>query len=290
MKSSREYITSYLQYLEYEKKLSKNTIKAYDNDLNKLLEFKNNLLSINNKDIKEFIKKSNNLSTKTLAHRLTVINSFYNYLLGENIISINPCYSINMPKIPSKLPEVLSEEEVDKLLDINLVDKYSYRNKAMLELLYATGMRASELTNLKLNNIDLDSCIVRIMGKGSKERIVPINDTTIKYLNIYINNYRKEILNKKDSEYLFISNALKPITRQGLFKIIKKECIRAGIKKNVYPHILRHSFATHLLNHGANIRIIQELLGHEDITTTEIYTHLSNETIKKDYEEYFPRS
>ncbi len=290
MKSSREYITSYLQYLEYEKKLSKNTIKAYDNDLNKLLEFKNNLLSINNKDIKEFIKKSNNLSTKTLAHRLTVINSFYNYLLSENIISINPCYSINMPKIPSKLPEVLSEEEVDKLLDINLVDKYSYRNKAMLELLYATGMRASELTNLKLNNIDLDSCIVRIMGKGSKERIVPINDTTIKHLNIYINNYRKEILNKKDSEYLFISNALKPITRQGLFKIIKKECIRAGIKKNVYPHILRHSFATHLLNHGANIRIIQELLGHEDITTTEIYTHLSNETIKKDYEEYFPRS
>ena len=290
MKSSREYITSYLQYLEYEKKLSKNTIKAYDNDLNKLLEFKNNLLSINNKDIKEFIKKSNNLSTKTLAHRLTVINSFYNYLLSENIISINPCYSINMPKIPSKLPEVLSEEEVDKLLDINLVDKYSYRNKAMLELLYATGMRASELTNLKLNNIDLDSCIVRIMGKGSKERIVPINDTTIKYLNIYINNYRKEILNKKDSEYLFISNALKPISRQGLFKIIKKECIRAGIKKNVYPHILRHSFATHLLNHGTNIRIIQELLGHEDITTTEIYTHLSNETIKKDYEEYFPRS
>ena len=290
MKSSRKYITSYLQYLEYEKKLSKNTIKAYDNDLNKLLEFKNNLLSINNKDIKEFIKKSNNLSTKTLAHRLTVINSFYNYLLNENIISINPCYSINMPKIPSKLPEVLSEEEVDKLLDINLVDKYSYRNKAMLELLYATGMRASELTNLKLNNIDLDSCIVRIMGKGSKERIVPINDTTIKYLNIYINNYRKEILNKKDSEYLFISNALKPITRQGLLKKKKKECIRAGIKKNVYPHILRHSFATHLLNHGANIRIIQELLGHEDITTTEIYTHLSNETIKKDYEEYFPRS
>ena len=290
MKSSREYITIYLQYLEYEKKLSKNTIKAYNNDLNKLLEFKNNLLRINNKDIKEFIKKSNNLSTKTLAHRLTVINSFYNYLLSENIISINPCYSINMPKIPSKLPEVLSEEEVDKLLDINLVDKYSYRNKAMLELLYATGIRASELTNLKLNNIDLDSCIVRIMGKGSKERIVPINDTTIKYLNIYINNYRKEILNKKDSEYLFISNALKPITRQGLFKIIKKECIRAGIKKNVYPHILRHSFATHLLNHGANIRIIQELLGHEDITTTEIYTHLSNETIKKDYEEYFPRS
>ena len=290
MKSSREYITIYLQYLEYEKKLSKNTIKAYNNDLNKLLEFKNNLLRINNKDIKEFIKKSNNLSTKTLAHRLTVINSFYNYLLSENIISINPCYSINMPKIPSKLPEVLSEEEVDKLLDINLVDKYSYRNKAMLELLYATGMRASELTNLKLNNIDLDSCIVRIMGKGSKERIVPINDTNIKYLNIYINNYRKEILNKKDSEYLFISNALKPITREGLFKIIKKECIRAGIKKNVYPHILRHSFATHLLNHGANIRIIQELLGHEDITTTEIYTHLSNETIKKDYEEYFPRS
>lgn len=290
MKDSKEYIKSYLEYLEYEKKLSKNTIQAYNNDLTKLANFKSDLLNINSNDIKEFIKKNRVLTNRTLAHRLTVINSFYNYLLNEGIITTNPCYNIKMPKLPNKLPEVLTEEEVDKLLDINLTDKFAYRNKAMLELLYATGMRASELTNLKLNNIDLDSCVVRIMGKGSKERIVPINSTTIKYLNIYLNVYRKEILNKKDSEYLFISNALKPITRQGLFKIIKKECLRAGIKKNVYPHILRHSFATHLLNHGANIRIIQELLGHEDISTTEIYTHLSNEAIKKDYEEYFPRS
>lgn len=290
MKDSKEYIKSYLEYLEYEKKLSKNTIQAYNNDLTKLVNFKSDLLNINSNDIKEFIKKNRVLTNRTLAHRLTVINSFYNYLLNEGIITTNPCYNIKMPKLPNKLPEVLTEEEVDKLLDINLTDKFAYRNKAMLELLYATGMRASELTNLKLNNIDLDSCVVRIMGKGSKERIVPINSTTIKYLNIYLNVYRKEILNKKDSEYLFISNALKPITRQGLFKIIKKECLRAGIKKNVYPHILRHSFATHLLNHGANIRIIQELLGHEDISTTEIYTHLSNEAIKKDYEEYFPRS
>ena len=290
MKDSKEYIKSYLEYLEYEKKLSKNTIQAYNNDLTKLVNFKSDLLNINSNDIKEFIKKNRVLTNRTLAHRLTVINSFYNYLLNEGIITTNPCYNIKMPKLTNKLPEVLTEEEVDKLLDINLTDKFAYRNKAMLELLYATGMRASELTNLKLNNIDLDSCVVRIMGKGSKERIVPINSTTIKYLNIYLNVYRKEILNKKDSEYLFISNALKPITRQGLFKIIKKECLRAGIKKNVYPHILRHSFATHLLNHGANIRIIQELLGHEDISTTEIYTHLSNEAIKKDYEEYFPRS
>lgn len=290
MKDSKEYIKSYLEYLEYEKKLSKNTIQAYNNDLTKLVNFKSDLLNINSNDIKEFIKKNRVLTNRTLAHRLTVINSFYNYLLNEGIITTNPCYNIKMPKLTNKLPEVLTEEEVDKLLDINLTDKFAYRNKAMLELLYATGMRASELTNLKLNNIDLDSCVVRIMGKGSKERIVPINSTTIKYLNIYLNVYRKEILNKKDSEYLFISNALKPITRQGLFKIIKKECLRVGIKKNVYPHILRHSFATHLLNHGANIRIIQELLGHEDISTTEIYTHLSNEAIKKDYEEYFPRS
>ena len=204
MKDSKEYIKSYLEYLEYEKKLSKNTIQAYNNDLTKLANFKSDLLNINSNDIKEFIKKNRVLTNRTLAHRLTVINSFYNYLLNEGIITTNPCYNIKMPKLTNKLPEVLTEEEVDKLLDINLTDKFAYRNKAMLELLYATGMRASELTNLKLNNIDLDSCVVRIMGKGSKERIVPINSTTIKYLNIYLNVYRKEILNKKDSEYLLV--------------------------------------------------------------------------------------
>ncbi len=290
MKDNNKYIIKYLDYLEYERKLSKNTIKSYQNDLNSLYEYNKNILNLNNQDIKNFIKVSANLNTRSLAHRITVIKSFYNFLISEEVIKNNPCSDIKMPKLPSKLPEYLTEEEVDKLLDVSLIDKYAYRNKAMLELLYASGIRVSELINLKLSNIDFDSCIIRIMGKGNKERIVPINDTSIKYLYIYITEYRNQILNKKDSDYLFISNALKPITRQGFFKIIKSECIRAGIKKNVYPHILRHSFATHLLNHGANIRIIQELLGHEDISTTQIYTHLSNKVIKKDYEEYHPRS
>ena len=290
MKDNNKYIIKYLDYLEYEKKLSKNTIKSYQNDLESLYEYNKNILNLSNKDIKNFIKESSNLNSRSLAHRITVVKSFYNFLISEELIKNNPCSDIKMPKLPNKLPEYLTEEEVDRLLNVPLIDKYAYRNKAMLELLYASGIRVSELVNLKINNIDFDSCIIRIIGKGSKERIVPINDTSIKYLYIYITEYRNQILNKKDSEYLFISNALKPISRQGFFKIIKNECIRAKIKKNVYPHILRHSFATHLLNHGANIRIIQELLGHEDISTTQIYTHLSNKVIKKDYEEYHPRS
>jgi integrase/recombinase XerD len=160
----------------------------------------------------------------------------------------------------------------------------------MLELLYATGLRVSELINLKFNDIDLANDFVRVIGKGSKERIVPINESAVKWMTLYLKDYRPTILKNKNSEYLFISNALKPISRQGFFKIVKQEVVRAGIKKDVSPHVLRHSFATHLLNHGADLRVIQELLGHSDISTTQIYTHLVNEKIKKDYEEYHPRS
>ncbi len=159
----------------------------------------------------------------------------------------------------------------------------------MLELLYATGLRVSELCNLKVTDIDFDNCFLRVMGKGKKERIVPIADIALKYLKPYIFNYRNIILKDKTSEYLFISNNLTNITRQGFFKILKKECKRAGITKTVSPHVLRHSFATHLLKHGADLRIIQELLGHEDIATTQIYAHLINERKKADYE-YHPRS
>ena len=175
------------------------------------------------------------------------------------------------------------------MLDINLVTPYDYRNKAMLELLYATGLRISELVNLKITDIDLHNCFVRVFGKGKKERIVPIGDVAIKYLNIYIGSYRDKILKDKISDYLFISNSLKNISRQGFFKILKNECKRCGIDKNVSPHVLRHSFATHMLSHGADLRVIQELLGHEDISTTQIYAHLVNEKLKQDYQ-YHPRN
>lgn len=280
-----EYIDKYLKYLEFERKLSDNTIKSYFNDLKDFdLFFKGDLLKLKYDDLKKYIATLQDKNSRTISHYITVINSFYSFLVNDSIISDNPCNNLASPKLSKKLPNYLTEEEIDKLLDINLVTPYDYRNKAMMELLYATGLRITELCNLKITDVDINNCIVRVMGKGKKERIVPVTDLALKYLTIYVTEYRNIILKDKVSDYLFISNSLTNISRQGFFKIIKKECKRAGISKNVSPHVLRHSFATHLLKHGADLRIIQELLGHEDISTTQIYAHLVNEKIKKDYE------
>ncbi len=285
-----EYVSKYLDYLKYERKLSDNTLASYSNDLKDLdIYFNGKLLNNSYKDMTKYFDNINNIGSRSLAHHITVVNSFYNFLVREKVIDNNPCLNILLPKLPQKLPNYLTEEEINKLLDINLVTPYDYRNKAMLELLYATGLRISELVNLKITDIDLHNCFVRVFGKGKKERIVPISDIAIKYLTIYINEYRNLILGNYISDYLFISNAKTNITRQGFFKIIKKQCKLMGIEKDVSPHVLRHSFATHLLKHGADLRVIQELLGHEDISTTQIYAHLVKEKLKKDYE-YHPRN
>lgn len=280
-----EYIDKYLKYLEFERKLSINTIKSYFNDLKDFdLFFNGNLLKLKYDDLKKYIATLQDKNSRTISHYITVINSFYSFLVNDSIITDNPCSNLASPKLAKKLPNYLTEEEIDKLLDINLITPYDYRNKAMMELLYATGLRITELCNLKIIDVDINNCIIRVMGKGKKERIVPVTDLALKYLSIYVTEYRNIILKDKVSDYLFISNSLTNISRQGFFKILKKECKRAGIEKNVSPHVLRHSFATHLLKHGADLRIIQELLGHEDISTTQIYAHLVNEKIKKDYE------
>lgn len=285
-----ELITKYIDYLQYERKLSKNTINSYKNDLNDYnLFFNGNIKNNKYKDIEKYLNSIQNLNTRSIAHRITVINSFYNFLVDDKKIDENPCTNIASPKLPKKLPNYLTEEEVNELLDINLLTPYDYRNKAMLELLYGTGLRISELINLKINDIDIHNCFIRVFGKGKKERIVPISDIVIKYLEIYINEYRNLILKNKISDYLFISNAGTNISRQGFFKILKQECKKSGIEKNVSPHVLRHSFATHLLKHGADLRVIQELLGHEDISTTQIYAHLVNEKLKDDYKNH-PRN
>lgn len=285
-------INKYLDYLKYEKKLSLNTISSYKENLYVFLEVISNkdLLKIDSKDIKNFLEKENNKSSKTRAHYITVLNNFYIFLINENILKYNPLENIKLPKIEKKLPDYLTIEEVDKLLDIPLNTAYDYRNKAMLETLYATGIRISELINLKISDIDFNECFIRIMGKGSKERIVPFNDICKDYLEKYINVYRLELLKKKDSEYVFINNLSRSISRQGFFKILKEICIKQGIKKNVSPHLLRHSFATHLLNNGADLRIIQELLGHSDLSTTQIYTEVLNEKLKNDYDNSHPRA
>ena len=284
------YIEKYINYLQYERALSDNTISSYSYDLKRFdIFFKGDILNLKYEDIEKYLESVGDLSSRSVAHHITVLTSFYNFLIDEKIIEKNPCENIINAKLPKKLPVYLTEEEVNKLLDIPLITEYDYRNKAMLELLYATGLRISELVNLKVNDIDYEECIVRVFGKGKKERIVPIADVALKYLKIYIHSYREKILKGTISDYIFISNSKKNISRQGFFKILKAEAKRSGIEKDVSPHVLRHSFATHLLSHGANLRIIQELLGHEDISTTEIYAHLINEKLKDDYT-YHPRN
>ena len=204
-------------------------------------------------------------------------------------IKSNPTDEIDRPKIEKKIPEFLTLEEVSSLLNFEVNNEFEARNKAILELLYSSGLRISELTSLELSNIDLDECLVRVMGKGSKERIVPLGDYAIDALKEYIYFYRP-ILNKNNSSYVFLNNRGGVLSRQFIFKVIKEECIKKGIRKNVSPHTLRHTFATHLLKNGADLRIIQELLGHENLSTTQIYTHLTNDKLKHDYEDYFPRN
>ena len=284
------YIEKYISYLQYERALSDNTIKSYFYDLKRFdLYFKGNVLDLSYDELQRYLSSVKDLKARSLAHHITVLTSFYNFLVDEKIITNNPCENIINTKIPKKLPIYLTEDEINKLLDIPLHNEYDYRNKAMLELLYATGLRISELINLKVNDVDFDECIVRVFGKGKKERIVPVADVALKYLFIYLNEYRAIILGSSLSDYMFISNSKKNISRQAFFKILKKEANRSGIEKIVSPHVLRHSFATHLLSHGANLRVIQELLGHEDISTTEIYAHLINEKLKDDYT-YHPRN
>lgn len=285
-----KFINKYLDYLRFERKLSDNTIKSYFNDLKDFdLYFGGNLIKLEYKDLSKYLDSLEQLNARSVAHYITVISSFYSFLVDEKIIDENPCSNIVGPKIPKKLPNYLTEEEIDNLLDIRLVTPYDYRNKAMLELLYASGVRITELINLKVSDVDFDNCFIRVVGKGKKERIVPITDVAIKYLMIYLEDYRNVILKSHDSEYLFISNTFKNISRQGFFKILKAECQRCGIEKSVSPHVLRHSFATHLLKHGADLRIIQELLGHEDISTTQIYAHLVNDKLREDYK-FHPRN
>ncbi len=288
-------VTEYIEYLKYAKKLSENTLISYAKELDVFESYfsKKNLLELREDDIKKFLENLDNLelTSNTRSHYLTVINSFYHFCLKEDYITKNPCENILLPKVNKKLPEVLTYEETDRLLNIPLNTPYDFRTKAMLELMYGSGLRVSELINLKFNNIDFKNDSIRILGKGSKERIVPINETSKKYLSLYMDKYRPLLIKKgKNTDNIFLNNRGLVITRQGFFKILKSLCQKASIKKNISPHTLRHSFATHLLQNGADLRIIQELLGHSDIATTQIYTHLSSEHTHDEYLNTHPRA
>lgn len=280
-------IEKYLDYLKYERKLSNNTYLSYKYNLDKFSDaFKNiNLKDISTDDIRKFLENKK-FDPKTRAHYLTVINSLYNFLVLNGDLNDNPAAKIKLPKLPKKLPNYLTIEEVDRLLNINPIKPLDYRNVAMLETLYSCGLRISELCNLKMSDIDFNECFVRVIGKGSKERIIPMNDSSKSALSEYINDHRNFLLKDKESEYIFINKSGNKISRVGFFKILKKVCNENGIDKDVSPHTLRHSFATHLLNNGADLRVIQELLGHSNLTTTQIYSHISSQKIKSDYENH----
>ena len=284
-----ENLENYRNYLKYERAYSDNTVGAYMNDLNKYEEFlKKDILESDTEDLERYLKYIKNLESTTVAHKITSIKSYFNYNIKRGIVSVNPADKVSRPKLTKHLPEYLTEEEVGKLLDVEVKSPYDYRNKTILELLYSSGIRISELVNIKTPNYDSEECLIRIMGKGSKERIVPLGDYAINIMNDYMNNYRP-LINKKHTDYIFINNRGDKISRQFIFKVIKKEALKKGIKKDISPHTLRHTFATHLLKNGADLRIIQELLGHENISTTQIYTHVTNNKLKSDYETYFPK-
>ena len=193
------------------------------------------------------------------------------------------------PKLSKTLPKVLSVEDIDNILNIKLETKYDYRNKAILELMYSTGVRISELINIKIHDLNINNCTLKVIGKGSKERIIPVGDYALKYTEIYLNNYR-HLFNKNNSDYLFLNPSGNKLSRQAFFKTIKKIALEKNIKVDFSPHTLRHSFATHMLENGADLRTIQELLGHSDLSTTQIYTNISNKFIEDNYNEYHPHS
>lgn len=287
-------IKDFINYCIFEKGLSDRTKESYTNDLEvykAFLERKNisNVEDITSEHIKDFLKERNQEETTTIAHNLTVIKNFHTYLLKQNIVKTNVSEFIERPKLRKSLPKTLSIEDIDKLLDIKLTTEFDYRNKAMLELMYGTGLRVSEIVNLTVNDIDMTNCLIRIMGKGSKEREVPLGEYSIHYLKKYL-EIRPSMLKKDSSDKLFLNNHGKGMTRQGFFKNLKQILKEKGLNPEVSPHTLRHSFATHLVNRGADLRSIQEMLGHADISTTKIYTRVSDDKVKQDYNEYHPRS
>lgn len=287
----RRYIDEFESYLIFEKKYSKNTSQSYIRDLNGLCDYVNDtkVEKIDKKAIEEYVNYlSDRLDSRSISRNISTFKSFFKYLKLNKVISNNPTEMINNPKIKKSLPKVLSEEEVETLLDIELNDDFDFRNKAMLEVMYSSGLRVSELINLKVNDIDLDNECVRIFGKGSKERVIPLNEYAVYYLKEYLANHRGEMFKHGENDYLFLNNHGKNMTRQGFFKIIKKLAFKKNIKTDFSPHTLRHSFATHLLKHGADLRSIQELLGHSDISSTQIYTHVTNEKLQSDYTSFHP--
>ncbi len=294
---SANIVSKYKSYLLLEKALSPNSIEAYLDDLTKLLKYFETedlkLQQIRLEDLQQFVTQLYDLgiNARSVARILSGVRSFFNFLILDGYIQNDPTELLETPKIGLKLPVVLSLQEIESIISIiDLSTKEGQRNRAIIEVLYSCGLRISELTNLKFSDLFLDDGFIRVEGKGSKQRLVPISHTAIKEIGNYLLD-RKHIDVKKGSEdMVFLSKRGTPISRIMVFHFIKQYADQAGIKKNISPHTFRHSFATHLLEGGANIRAIQQMLGHEKITTTEIYTHMDREYLRQEIIEHHPRN
>jgi integrase/recombinase XerD len=290
-------VDQYINYLILEKGLAENTIESYSRDISRYVDY------LNQKKVKQIADadtpliltylislREGGLKAKSTARHLVTLRGFYRYLVQEKIIKHDPARLVDLPKSGLKLPDVLSISEIELLLSTpDTQTPLGLRNAAMIELLYAAGLRVSELVNLKLLDINTEAGFVRVIGKGSKERIVPIGNYAKNIIVRYVKTARSLLLKGGVSHYLFVARAGKPMTRQGFWKLLKQYALRAGIAKKITPHSFRHSFASHLLEGGADLRAVQVMLGHTDISTTQIYTHVAREHLKQMHEKYHPR-
>ncbi|MGM8211673.1 site-specific tyrosine recombinase XerD [Virgibacillus sp. W0430] len=289
----------FFHYLQIERALSENTITSYRRDLKQYKKYINEMLNKTNweavmrSDILSFLYflKDEGKSSSTISRSISSIRSFHQFLIRERIVQHDASVHIETPKKAKKLPDILAAEDVDKLLNVKGTTTLDKRNKAMVELLYATGLRVTELISLKVSDLHLSLGFVRCLGKGSKERIVPLGNVAKEAVENYLYYARDALVKrKKDENKLFVNHHGRPLTRQGFWKVLRNMARDAGLTKQITPHTLRHSFATHLLENGADLRSVQEMLGHADISTTQIYTHVSKARLKDIYQAYHPRA
>ncbi len=289
------WVDQFLLYLRIERGLADNTLSAYGRDLAVFLNFLEqrslSLAAVETTDIEAYLRElRETMSARSTARALSSIRMFFRFLTAEGLLESNPVRLIDSPKLDRRLPDVLSAGEVEKLLASPSGDApVSLRDRAMLELLYATGLRVSELVGLRMRNINLEAGFVRTMGKGAKERVIPIGQKALEAVREYLKRGRSAFVRRGTGSELFLNCRGKGISRQGFWKLIKKHALRAGISKNLSPHSLRHSFASHLLEGGADLRSVQFMLGHADIATTQIYTHVTRSRLKEVHEKFHPR-
>ena len=293
---STKIIDQFIDHLWLEDGLSKNTLNSYRFDLSIFVSWlaetkKIELLDVSELEIQEFLAfKFPTSKSRSISRLLATLRRFFRFLLRENKIKEDPTLKIQTPKIPKSLPKSLSEDEVEGLLKApDIKTDVGMRDRSMLELLYACGLRVSELVGIQLTEVILSDGVIRVTGKGSKTRLVPMGEEAVDWIKKYLTESRQNILNKQTSKFLFVTNRGGEMTRQAFWYLIKKYALMANIDKPMSPHILRHAFATHLINHGADLRVVQMLLGHSDISTTQIYTHVARERLKKLHQEHHPR-